>query len=65
MLGHVKPPTVTKEEIERSGLETIKPAQLAEYEEAGKISSNCTERVRDVPSPTSFESVLIVMAFSA
>lgn len=58
MLGHAKPPTVTKEEIEKSGLETIKPAQLAEYEEAGKISSNCTERVRDVLSSTPLEPVL-------
>jgi hypothetical protein len=65
MLGHAKPPTVTKEEIEKSGLETIKPAQLAEYEEAGKISSNCTERVRDVLSSTSFEFVLTLPAFSA
>ncbi|KAJ3544321.1 hypothetical protein NMY22_g2822 [Coprinellus aureogranulatus] len=44
MLGHHKPPTVTKEEIEKSGLETIKPSQLAVYEEQGKIASNCTER---------------------
>ena len=46
MLGHVKPPTVTKEEIEKSGLETIKPAMLAAYESSGKIAASCTERVR-------------------
>ena len=45
MLGHVKPPTVTKEEIDKSGLETIKPAMLSAYEAKGKIASSCTERV--------------------
>ncbi|KAG6831049.1 hypothetical protein H0H87_006291 [Tephrocybe sp. NHM501043] len=44
LLGHAKPTTVTKEDIERSGLETIKSAQLAQYEAEEKISSNCTER---------------------
>ncbi|THU91477.1 hypothetical protein K435DRAFT_863395 [Dendrothele bispora CBS 962.96] len=44
LLGQVKPPTVSKEEIERSGLEVIKATQLEEYETNGKISSNCTER---------------------
>ncbi|RDB16059.1 hypothetical protein Hypma_003479 [Hypsizygus marmoreus] len=44
LLGQVKPPTVTKEDIERSGLEIIKSSQLEQYEKAQKISSNCTER---------------------
>ncbi|KAK7464759.1 hypothetical protein VKT23_005966 [Stygiomarasmius scandens] len=44
LLGQVKPPTVSKEEIEKSGLEVIKATQLEEYEKDGKISSNCTER---------------------
>lgn len=46
LLGQVKPPTVTKEDIEKSGLETIKSSQLEQYEKDEKISSNCTERVR-------------------
>lgn len=45
MLGQVKPPTVSKEDIEKSGLEIIKPAELQRYEKAGKVSSNCIERV--------------------
>ncbi|KAF8073474.1 hypothetical protein FPV67DRAFT_749065 [Lyophyllum atratum] len=44
LLGHAKPPTVTKEDIEKSGLETIKSTQLEQYEREEKISSNCTER---------------------
>ncbi|KAJ3504927.1 hypothetical protein NLJ89_g7679 [Agrocybe chaxingu] len=44
LLGHVKPPTVSKDEIEKSGLETIKASQVAQYEKDGKISSNCTDR---------------------
>lgn len=45
MLGHAKPPTVTREEIEKSGLETIKPAMLSVYEDQGRVSYNCIERV--------------------
>ncbi|TFK69550.1 hypothetical protein BDN72DRAFT_897220 [Pluteus cervinus] len=44
LLGQVKPPTVTKDEIDKSGLEIIKPVQLQEYEQNGRIASNCTER---------------------
>lgn len=46
LLGQVKPPTVSKEEIDKSGLEVIKSTSLAEYERGGKISSNCIDRVR-------------------
>jgi hypothetical protein len=45
----VKPPTVTKEDIEKSGLEIIKPSQIEQYEKENKIASNCTERVRPYP----------------
>jgi hypothetical protein len=45
LLGQVKPPTVTKEDIDKSGLEIIKAPQVEQYEKDGKISSNCTERV--------------------
>ncbi|KIY74078.1 hypothetical protein CYLTODRAFT_416342 [Cylindrobasidium torrendii FP15055 ss-10] len=44
ILGQVKPPTASKDDIERSALEVIKAAEVAHYEEDGKISSNCTER---------------------
>lgn len=44
LLGQVKPPTVSKEEIDKSGLEVIKSTSLAEYERGGKISSNCIDR---------------------
>jgi hypothetical protein len=45
LLGQVKPPTVSKDEIEKSGLEIIKAAQLAQHENDGKVSSNCLDRV--------------------
>ncbi|KAL0960902.1 hypothetical protein HGRIS_005911 [Hohenbuehelia grisea] len=44
LLGQVKPPTVSKEEIEKSGLQIIKPAQLEQCEKDGVISSNCIDR---------------------
>ncbi|KAL0578558.1 hypothetical protein V5O48_003408 [Marasmius crinis-equi] len=44
LLGQVKPPTASKEDIERSGLEVIKATQVGQYEQEKKISSNCTER---------------------
>jgi len=44
LLGQVKPQTVSKEEIDRSGLEIIKPSALEEYEKEGKVASNCLER---------------------
>jgi hypothetical protein len=45
LLGQVKPPTVSKEDIERSGLEVIKPDVIEQYEHEGRIASNCVERV--------------------
>jgi hypothetical protein len=44
LLGQVKPPTVSKEDIEKSGLEIIKPDVLRQYESEGKVASNCVER---------------------
>jgi hypothetical protein len=49
LLGQVKPPTVSKEDIEKSGLEVIKISQVAQYEKENKIASNCTERVCPLP----------------
>lgn len=45
LLGQAKPPTVSKEDIEKSGLEIIKAAQLVQHEKDGKVSSNCLDRV--------------------
>jgi len=44
LLGHAKPPTASREDIEKSGLEIINPSQLKQYENELKISSNCIER---------------------
>lgn len=44
LLGQVKPPTVTREEIEKSGLEVIKPSDLERWEKEGKVASNCVDR---------------------
>jgi len=44
LLGQVKPQTVSKEEIDNSGLEVIRPAALEQYEKDGKVASNCMER---------------------
>ncbi|KAK2465790.1 hypothetical protein APHAL10511_002334 [Amanita phalloides] len=44
LLGQVKPPTATKEEIEKSGLQVFKASRVGEYEREGKISGNCVER---------------------
>lgn len=46
LLGQVKPPTVSKEDIENSGLEIIKASMLEEYEKQGHVASSCIERVR-------------------
>ena len=52
LLGQVKPPTVSKEEIERSGLEIIKASILEKYEKQGRVASNCIDRVRMIPKKT-------------
>ncbi|KAF9562155.1 hypothetical protein CPC08DRAFT_706880 [Agrocybe pediades] len=44
LLGQVKPPTVTKDDIEKSGLQIIKASEMAQYEKDGKVSSNCLDR---------------------
>lgn len=41
----LRAPTASKEEIEKSGLQVIKATDLARYEQEGKISSNCTDKV--------------------
>jgi hypothetical protein len=54
LLGQVKPPTVTKEEIEKSGLEIIRLSQLKQYEGEGKVATSCVDRVRSMLSPRMF-----------
>ncbi|PPQ89111.1 hypothetical protein CVT25_006483 [Psilocybe cyanescens] len=44
LLGQVKPPTVSKDDIDNSGLEIIKAAELVQHEKDGKVSSNCLDR---------------------
>lgn len=46
LLGQVKAPIATKEEIEKSGLEVFKARDIKEYEASGNVTSNCVERVR-------------------
>lgn len=45
LLGQVKPPTVSKDEIDKSGLEVFKAESLEEYEKDGRVAANCVERV--------------------
>ncbi len=51
LLGQVKPPTASKDEIDKSGLEIIKASGLPQYEKDGKVSSNCLDRVRSFDLP--------------
>ncbi|KAH9055240.1 hypothetical protein EDB87DRAFT_1341414 [Lactarius vividus] len=44
LLGQVKPPTATKEDIDNSGLEVIRSGVLAEYEKIGRIAPMCVDR---------------------
>lgn len=46
LLGQVKPPTVSKEDIDKSGLEIIRASLLEEYEKQGRVASNCIDKVR-------------------
>ncbi|KAF7799383.1 hypothetical protein EIP86_010615 [Pleurotus ostreatoroseus] len=44
LLGQVKPPTATREDIDKSGLQIIKASDLSRYEKEGRVQSNCVER---------------------
>ncbi|KAL6300095.1 hypothetical protein BKA93DRAFT_741197 [Sparassis latifolia] len=44
LLGQVKPPVATKEDIDNSGLRIIQTSDLIEYEKEGRVASNCVER---------------------
>jgi len=49
LLGQVKPPTVSKDEIDKSGLEIIKAESLEEYQKDGRVATNCVDRVCNLP----------------
>ncbi|KAF9532385.1 hypothetical protein CPB83DRAFT_677055 [Crepidotus variabilis] len=44
LLGQVKPPTVSKDDIENSGLEVVKASQLTKIFDEGKVTANCLDR---------------------
>ncbi|KAG2130669.1 uncharacterized protein EDB93DRAFT_1094780 [Suillus bovinus] len=44
LLGQVKPPTASKEEIDKSGLEVIRANSLEEYAKDGRVATNCVDR---------------------
>ncbi|KAH9849501.1 hypothetical protein C2E23DRAFT_839487 [Lenzites betulinus] len=44
LLGQVKPQVATREDIEKSDLETIKYTELGLYEREGRVASNCVDR---------------------
>ena len=46
LLGQVKPPTASKEDIDNSGLEVIRSGVLTGYEKVGRIAPMCVDRVR-------------------
>jgi Ring finger domain len=57
LLGHVKPQTATREDIDNSGLEVLRPNMLAEYEKIGRIAPMCVDRVRSFFCPFFFADV--------
>ena len=46
LLGQAKPQTVSREDIDNSGLEIIRVSSLTEYEKAGRVAPMCVDRVR-------------------
>jgi len=45
LLGQVKPPVVSKDDIERSGLTIFKATSLDDMLKEGKVAENCVDRV--------------------
>ncbi|KIJ54868.1 hypothetical protein M422DRAFT_42081 [Sphaerobolus stellatus SS14] len=43
LIGQVKPPVATKEDIEKSGLTVFKASELVEYEKTDKVASNTVD----------------------
>lgn len=44
LLGQAKPQTVSKEDIDNSGLEVIRMSTLPEYEKVGRVAPMCVDR---------------------
>ena len=65
LLGQVKPPTATKDEIDKSGLQIIKGSDLKRLEKDGRVASNCVERVRDLVVIVMGCVLMFVTSFSA
>ena len=53
LIGQVKPPTATPEDIEKSGLQIIKSADIPQYATEGRVAPNCVDRVSLNP-PSAF-----------
>ena len=53
LIGQVKPPTATPEDIEKSGLQIIKPTDIPLYSAEGMVASNCVDRVSLISPPFS------------
>ena len=52
LIGQVKPPTATPEDIEKSGLQIIKSTDIPQYAADGKVAANCIDRVSfNLPTP--------------
>jgi len=52
LIGQVKPPTATPEDIEKSGLQIIKSTEIPQYAAECKVAPNCIDRVSLAPSLT-------------
>ncbi|KAF9651578.1 hypothetical protein BDM02DRAFT_618901 [Thelephora ganbajun] len=44
LIGQVKPPTATPEDIEKSGLQIIKSTDIPQYAAEGRVAPNCIDR---------------------
>jgi hypothetical protein len=44
LLGQVKPPTATRDEIERSGLQVVKGSELERLMQEGRVLNNTSEK---------------------
>ena len=50
LIGQVKPPTATPEDIEKSGLQIIKSTAIPQYADEGRVASSCIDRVSLSPA---------------
>ena len=62
LLGQTKPPTASKEDIDNSGLEIIRPDQLVAREKEGRVASNCIERVSCVDVMGLLSCALLILS---